>query len=919
MPPWDRYAQTPQQPAQAPAVPQGGQDQIVRPAPGPEQPTPLQERNAANSESNEAFDRRGNLRSEFVGSDAVTNYELAVRQLAQGLRTEENPSGDQSLIVAYARMLDPGSVVREQEFDTTAQADSAMGRTVARIQRELGVDGGGRLSPEARAKVRTEMRNLALGYRTAYEQQRQDYTDFAQRNNIDPFEVVGTDAGAAFNPEFRAYDERKREERQGQAALAGQGAGGAGGAVYVSEEESANFWGRPLFDETGRAVGPGYEGAIFDANGQEAIAATGGANPEVTQQADQIEEMLGEGGLGKLLNSGATLGLADEAGGVGRVISEALGGNFNISENYQMGRDVERELIRRARDRTGGAGTAVEAVGGLASAGAKVVAAPFTLGRAAAEGAAVGALGGFGYGEGLQGSLASTTAGAAFGGVVGAGGQRIGNALSQRATARTAQQSSMGQRASGIEQAGQAEGITVNRAMIDPALENKVTGVDASRTAGPGFQRGISEIEGQVEARVGQLSDGRPRVTPEQAGDSVQTALDRVRATSREQTNRLYTRAERQAGDVQLQPTQAIQAIDSQIAELEATGPNANRGLIRYMQDLKADLGRDGGVSLQTIRNLRTNMRGQINERALTQTDASRRVGMVMDAASADVQTALAGNPGALDAYRRADATYAERQGFIQQVMTKLVGPENNRLSPGATARALDRFMREDQGRFGRLWTRLDEAERADIRGYVATNLGRNNAGDFTPAQFVNAVSGKNRSISDGSLKTVFGEEGLQSIQNLRLLSDELKRVGAAMNSRKSGTAVGNDYRNWLLELTLGGGGGMVGLASGAGTGAALTAGAGAAAGFGARAGRDILNSRMLLSDDITRWLRQAPRTNSPAAIDKHFDRLGQIARAEPALANDIEILRNAIMQAANDNLGAATGVAAEQQGQQQP
>lgn len=78
--------------------------------------------------------------------------------------------------------------------------------------------------------------------------------------------------------------------------------------------------------------------------------------------------------------------------------------------------------------------------------------------------------------------------------------------------------------------------------------------------------------------------------------------------------------------------------------------------------------------------------------------------------------------------------------------------------------------------------------------------------------------------------------------------------------------------------------------------------GAAAALGFAIKAGRDALSARMLMSPKITNWARTAPKTTNPAVINKHFEKLGAIAKAEPALAAEIDAFRNAIFSAANDN-----------------
>lgn len=148
--------------------------------------------------TNTAFDQATKLRNEFQKLPQVTEYQTVIRQYATALKTKPTPQGDQALITAYAKMLDPGSVVREQEFNTVAAGDSSLGKATALLGKELGLDGNGLLRPEVRARVRSEMLNLAQNYNTAYNQARQEYTDRSSRMGFDAREVVGTHFGRPY-------------------------------------------------------------------------------------------------------------------------------------------------------------------------------------------------------------------------------------------------------------------------------------------------------------------------------------------------------------------------------------------------------------------------------------------------------------------------------------------------------------------------------------------------------------------------------------------------------------------------------------------------------------------------------------------------------------------------------------------------
>jgi hypothetical protein len=249
---------------------------------------------------------------------------------------------------------------------------------------------------------------------------------------------------------------------------------------------------------------------------------------------------------------------------------------------------------------------------------------------------------------------------------------------------------------------------------------------------------------------------------------------------------------------------------------------------------------------------------------------------------------------------------------YIGGTLQRIMGRRNNNQPAEQTWRKFEAMAsnRGDAVGLRKFYATLTPEERADVAATFADDLGKNNAGEFSVAHFLSQTE----KLSDDAIRTIFGTDGARSIANLRTLGAEVKRVTGAMNSRKSGSGVAVGYRGWLIDGLFGlaaGGGGV-----GAGGGASAAAIAGATAAIGANAMRNAVSARMLTSTRFTNWLKQAPNTTSPQAINRHFDRLGEIAKAEPALAGDIETLRNAIMQAANDN--PAGRLAAEDQNAQE-
>lgn len=708
----------------------------------------------------------------------------------------------------------------------------------------------------------------------------------SQRDVLDALLTMGT--GAAYNPEqlsgamtshFPQYNDSPEEiavKNQRLLRLIEAAKANAGPAWAPVEQAIAPFM-QNLSGNTAEARDPN---AAYDDQGN-IIGLAGEVHDDTPRPGDPVPpaddvrvrklssmdgDQSGMGGLGTLAKHGLTLGLDDEAAGVGGAIAAMFTGK-DPTQEYYTNRDARSMTVDRARGQWGGLGTAAEFMGGM-SLPAKALAALPTIGQAAKTGATAGALSGFGYGRGGVDSATGAVAGAATGAALGAGVQAAApmvangvNALTGR-MANRAVPTEIAARANVVNQAGKAEGVTINRAMVDPRLQNRVTGVDASMAGGPRVQNDMRAIEGQIGSRVQALGQGGRPMNEQRGGDTVlragQRAIDKTGASARAK----YNRAETLAGDTKVAPAQSAKAVDDMITDLGEM-PGSNSKELAFLESLKGDLGKD--LSVSGLRRLRTKLRKQISRGELVFGEDEARVLGIMDTAADDIRTGLQaqGKTAAANAFDAADKSYRARMEYIGGTVQRIMGKRNNNLpaesawkkfagmaNTGGDARGLRKF-----------YASLAPDERADVAATFANDLGKNNAGEFSTSHFLSQTE----NLSDDAVRTIFGPEGAKSIANLRTLATESKRVTSSMNSRKSGTAVGNDFRSWLFNAILGGGSGA--LAGGSG---AMAIG-GAATAMGVKAGRDVLSARALMSPDLTKWLRQTPRTTSPAAINAHL------------------------------------------------
>ncbi len=157
---------------------------------------------------NQNFDNVMKLVSSFEALAPVKEYRVSISQFATGLSTAPNATGDNALIYAYAKVMDPASVVRESEMAMAASGASKIEAAVANYKKQFGIAGGGQLSPQVRSRMRDEMANKASQANKLYKAQRTSFGDYAKDAGVDPVRVIGQHDGDQFMPVVQDYGKK---------------------------------------------------------------------------------------------------------------------------------------------------------------------------------------------------------------------------------------------------------------------------------------------------------------------------------------------------------------------------------------------------------------------------------------------------------------------------------------------------------------------------------------------------------------------------------------------------------------------------------------------------------------------------------------------------------------------------------------
>ncbi|WP_051380511.1 glycoside hydrolase family 73 protein [Bradyrhizobium sp. WSM1743] len=132
------------------------------------------------------------LRNEIQGLPSYKNIAQAAPVYKSMLEaaSRDNRAADVNLIYGMAKIMDPGSVVREGEMSIAQAIATLPQRLQATIQSQL--TGDGRLSPEVRASIMQEARGRIGAYQSMFDQDAAMYRGIAQRNRMNEADVLPT-------------------------------------------------------------------------------------------------------------------------------------------------------------------------------------------------------------------------------------------------------------------------------------------------------------------------------------------------------------------------------------------------------------------------------------------------------------------------------------------------------------------------------------------------------------------------------------------------------------------------------------------------------------------------------------------------------------------------------------------------------
>lgn len=373
----------------------------------------------------------------------------------------------------------------------------------------------------------------------------------------------------------------------------------------------------------------------------------------------------------------------------------------------------------------------------------------------------------------------------------------------------------------------------------------------------------------------------------ESAGEASRSGALSYIKNSGKQGGRLYDQAAKLSADTRVPLPNAIAAVDDQIARLKEV-PGGGKGLAD-LESLRVALEREGGFSVQGIRDMRTEMfvvpelRGSPSERRLRQ---------VVDAASTDIEQGLIaqGDADAAKAFRAADDYWKARLATIDKVIRPIVGKDGETKGAEDIYKAVNAATKGNAERLARFMAALPDEDANLVRATLINRLGlatkgaQNAEGDaFSLGTFLNNWN----ELTPRSKVILFGKDAREALEKLATVAEGTRGAERYANHPNTSGSI-------AAQVMLTGGAGLGGL------GTLIPA---SIAQYGA--------GKLLASPRFARWLASAPKKpNGPATL-AHINRLTAIAAAEPTIGNEVLRLQERLASAFTNTPASA---AAEEQ-----
>ena len=126
-------------------------------------------------------------RQNFVKMPEVANYKEVVSAFNSATTAGNTLAGDLNLVYAFAKAMDPGSVVREGEQVMIQRTGGVFDRLKGMVD---SITGGARLTPEIRMALMNELNTRVLSLQQQHDSVRAQYEALARQRGLNVDNVI---------------------------------------------------------------------------------------------------------------------------------------------------------------------------------------------------------------------------------------------------------------------------------------------------------------------------------------------------------------------------------------------------------------------------------------------------------------------------------------------------------------------------------------------------------------------------------------------------------------------------------------------------------------------------------------------------------------------------------------------------------
>lgn len=170
----------------APAVPgaPAGRPGAPQPASQPGAPSVLY---SAPRDDEKTASMEDTLRQNYVKMPEVANYKEVASAFNSATSAGNTLAGDLNLVYAFAKAMDPGSVVREGEQIMIQRTGGVFDRLKGMVE---SISGGARLTPEIRMALMNELNTRVLSLQQQHDSVRGQYEAIARQRGLNVESVL---------------------------------------------------------------------------------------------------------------------------------------------------------------------------------------------------------------------------------------------------------------------------------------------------------------------------------------------------------------------------------------------------------------------------------------------------------------------------------------------------------------------------------------------------------------------------------------------------------------------------------------------------------------------------------------------------------------------------------------------------------